>query len=381
MPPLRLVSDRGDQSFELPAGPARWSCGRGLSSDIAIYDPTISRRHAELTAGPTACRSRISAAPTAPSSTAHRSPRAAAGRGHRHLRQSAPADVPGSHRRRHPAPHRRGGRRRRPGMIVRQLVGDAAGRRRHHQPRRPAGAASSGSTPTRAEARQANKLSMLLDVSQKLAGEFDLDRLLRTVVDMTFEIMNVDRVTILLRDETTGELVPTISRSRSRATRSRSRCPGRSRRRWCRKGRRRLAQRAGRLALQGAVHSHPERAERHVLAAHGLRRPGARPPLRRQPHHHQHVHRRGPAVPRRVQRHRGDRHQEQPLRRADPARGHGALQLRALLRAQRRGRDRAAGRRGPAGRRAPSDHGAVQRHPRLHRHGRSRWARTPSPSS
>ena len=65
-----------------------------------------------------------------------------------------------------------------------------------------------------AEARQAKKLSMLLDVSQKLSGEFDLDRLLRTVVDMTFEIMNVDRVTILLRDETTGELVPTISRTR-----------------------------------------------------------------------------------------------------------------------------------------------------------------------
>ena len=65
-----------------------------------------------------------------------------------------------------------------------------------------------------AEARQAMKLSMLLDVSQKLSGEFDIERLLRNVVDMTFEIMNVDRVTILLRDEATGELVPTISRTK-----------------------------------------------------------------------------------------------------------------------------------------------------------------------
>jgi adenylate cyclase len=34
------------------------------------------------------------------------------------------------------------------------------------------------------------------------------------VVDMTFQVMEVDRVTILLRSETTGELVPTISKSR-----------------------------------------------------------------------------------------------------------------------------------------------------------------------
>src|SRR4029079_6668146 len=44
--------------------------------------------------------------------------------------------------------------------------------------------------------------------------ELDLDRLLRTVVDTTFDIMSVDRVTIVLRNEETGQLVPTISRSR-----------------------------------------------------------------------------------------------------------------------------------------------------------------------
>jgi adenylate cyclase len=55
---------------------------------------------------------------------------------------------------------------------------------------------------------------MLLEVSQKLSAELDLDRLLRTIVDTTFEIMSVDRVTIVLRNEETGELVPTISRSR-----------------------------------------------------------------------------------------------------------------------------------------------------------------------
>jgi adenylate cyclase len=65
-----------------------------------------------------------------------------------------------------------------------------------------------------AEERQAKKLSLLLDISQKLSGEFDLERLLRTVVDTTFEVLDVDRVTILLRGEGSEELVPTISKSR-----------------------------------------------------------------------------------------------------------------------------------------------------------------------
>src|ERR687894_1385309 len=48
--PYRLVSFSGEQSFELPHG-RTLVVGRGVSSDIAIYDPTISRRHAELTVG------------------------------------------------------------------------------------------------------------------------------------------------------------------------------------------------------------------------------------------------------------------------------------------------------------------------------------------
>ena len=47
MPPFRLITPAGDQSFELPPGKSV-VVGRGLGSDIALYDPTISRRHAEL---------------------------------------------------------------------------------------------------------------------------------------------------------------------------------------------------------------------------------------------------------------------------------------------------------------------------------------------
>src|SRR5688572_26142796 len=50
MPFYRLVSTSGTPSFELPQGHTL-VLGRGLGSDLAIHDPTISRRHAELTAG------------------------------------------------------------------------------------------------------------------------------------------------------------------------------------------------------------------------------------------------------------------------------------------------------------------------------------------
>ena len=49
--PFRLVSDDRVQSFELPEGRSV-VVGRGVTTDIAVYDPTISRRHAELTASP-----------------------------------------------------------------------------------------------------------------------------------------------------------------------------------------------------------------------------------------------------------------------------------------------------------------------------------------
>jgi adenylate cyclase len=62
--------------------------------------------------------------------------------------------------------------------------------------------------------RLAKKLSLLLEISQKLSGELDLDRLLSTVVDTMFEVMNVDRVSILMRTAGTGELVSRLSRSR-----------------------------------------------------------------------------------------------------------------------------------------------------------------------
>jgi adenylate cyclase len=201
-----LVSDSGDQSFELPPG-KRLVVGRGLSSDIALYDPTISRRHAELTARSDGVQIKDlgSSNGTFVNGAKVTSGRLQAedavtfGRVMFHVKAPAPIAAEAGP----PA-----------GMIVRQVPvtgGAPAGVTSREGP------TSSGQLrveASSADARQAKKLSMLLDVSQKLSGEFNLERLLRTVVEMTFEIMNVDRVTILLRDETTDELVPTISRTK-----------------------------------------------------------------------------------------------------------------------------------------------------------------------
>jgi adenylate cyclase len=63
--------------------------------------------------------------------------------------------------------------------------------------------------------RREKKLSLLFEISKELSRQQELDQLLHKVVDVTFQIFNVDRVSILLLDPKTAELVPRISRSRT----------------------------------------------------------------------------------------------------------------------------------------------------------------------
>ena len=211
MPSYRLVSFEGNQAFDLPDGRSV-VVGRGTTSDIPVYDPTISRRHAELTAGPDGVRVRDLGSSNGTCINGGRvssgvlSPRDSITFGKvlfqlEELRAPEPAMIVPSI-----APG---------GTIVRQLQVNGALPAGITSLDRPLGkpgqlrvAAETG------EERATKKLSLLLDISHKLSGELDLDRLLATVIDMTFEVMNVDRVSILLRNETSGELVPRISRSR-----------------------------------------------------------------------------------------------------------------------------------------------------------------------
>ena len=213
MATYRLVATEGSQSFDLPTGTAV-VVGRGVMSDIALYDPTISRRHAELTAGPDGVHVRDLGSSNG---TSVNGGRIAIG-----LMQPGDSitfgkvvfqleEVPetGPERRRSDhtlTPH---------GTIVRQLP--VRGGMVPVEIAVDASAGPAGQLRLAAEneaERTTKKLSLLLEISQKLSSEFDLDRLLGTVADVTFEIINVDRVSIMLMNEHTGELVPRISRSR-----------------------------------------------------------------------------------------------------------------------------------------------------------------------
>jgi adenylate cyclase len=211
--PYRLVSFSGDQTFELQRGRSL-VVGRGVASDIAIYDPTISRRHAELTVGADGVQvkdlgssngtcingTRVTAGRLSPNDSITFGKVLFQLKEHKTgaNRSSGGTALPSS-----PVPG---------DTIVRQLMVSGGG---------PPGITSRDSgfgqllvTAGSAQERQAKKLSLLLDISQRLSGEFDLEKLLRNVLDTMFEIMNVDRVSILLRNEATGELVPSMSKSR-----------------------------------------------------------------------------------------------------------------------------------------------------------------------
>ena len=218
---FKLVSFTGDQDFELTADRA-YIVGRAVTSDIPIFDPTISRRHAELhvtKAGVTVKDlgssngtfingERITDGTLAANDSVTfgkvvfqvKSLEPAANR----LATSAQS-LPQAG-----------------GTIVKQIsmsggvqavvLGDQA--KVADAPAAPVagGGQLKVDAATQAE-RVARKLSLLLDVSQKLSGELDLDKLLTRLVTTTFDVMNVDRVSVLLVTEG-GELVPRVSKSR-----------------------------------------------------------------------------------------------------------------------------------------------------------------------
>ncbi len=215
---LKLVSFTGDQDFELTAGQT-YVVGRAVTSDIPIFDPTISRRHAELAVSSTGVflkdlgssngtfinGERVTEGTVEPGNSVTfgkvvfqlKSPDMGSGR-----LITTGQNLP------HPG-----------GTIVKQvamsggvpavIVGDvaaaAAGKEAGAGQLKVAGASTAE--------RNARKLALLLDVSQKLSGELDLDKLLGRVVETTFDIMGVDRVSVLLSTDS-GELVPRVSKSR-----------------------------------------------------------------------------------------------------------------------------------------------------------------------
>lgn len=209
--PLKLVATTGDRSLVLPNG-RPLLVGRAMACDLAISDPTVSRRHAEVEAfegailirdldstnGTFVDGERVREALAPPGA------RIAFGKVDFEVEEETPAPSPSV------ALDDESGL---DATILRQMpvrgAADIAGR----LAAAPQGASLLKIQGESAVDRQTRKLDLLLEIAKELSQQTEIGRLLDKVVDVAFQVMSVDRVAILLAGPR-GELVPQISRSR-----------------------------------------------------------------------------------------------------------------------------------------------------------------------
>jgi adenylate cyclase len=222
---FKLLSTSGDQSIELAPGRIL-VVGRAVTSDVPIYDPTISRRHAEVSLGPSGVRVKDLGSSNGTFLNGARITQADAtandvitfGKVAFKVASITPPARPSTPT---PEPSQTSGSRGIPqGTIVRQLpVSPSSGGVPAIVHGGTAASASGGghlkvAAQTEAERRE-KKLSLLFEIAKELSRQQELDQVLNKVVDVTFQIFNVDRVSILLLDPRTSELIPRLSKSRT----------------------------------------------------------------------------------------------------------------------------------------------------------------------
>lgn len=213
----RLTSPDGNIAFELRPG-IPLVLGRALSSDLPVLDPTVSRRHAELTVMGSGVDVRDLGSSNGTYVGGERVTQARLTAGGRvifgrvpfELRElssmlidDASADVV-----------RRAARA--GTTIIRQVpVPDAD--QALERALRASGVQrtvdETSSTVSQSE-RDRLRLTLLLEISKALTRTADVDALLSKMVQFTFRLIDVDHVTILLFDDD-QKLVPRIGRARS----------------------------------------------------------------------------------------------------------------------------------------------------------------------
>jgi adenylate cyclase len=207
---VRLVAKSGTPSVEISPG-RTLIVGRTEDCDLPIADPTVSRRHAELalvdsglrlrdvgsTNGTFVDGRRVSEAVALPGA------QIAFGKvGFDLLDEQAPPvlSLPGLS----DAPV--------DGTIVRQMKVRGSADVVAQLEEAPAGRVLRIGGRTVA-ARLEKKLALLIAIAQELSQQAEVDSLLEKVVHLTFQVMNVDRVVILMAGPS-GELLPRAARNR-----------------------------------------------------------------------------------------------------------------------------------------------------------------------
>jgi adenylate cyclase len=202
----------GDRALALTDGRA-FLVGRAMACDLSISDPTVSRQHAELesvsggvlvrdlqsTNGTYVNGMRVAREALAPPGS-----RISFGKMEFDIRE---AQVTA-------APQDAGDDSSQDATIIRQVPVSGAADIASRLAVVPQGSSLLKIAGESAADRQRRKLDLLLDIAKELSQQTEIDRLLEKVVDVTFQVMSVDRVAILLSGEN-GALTPRISRSRA----------------------------------------------------------------------------------------------------------------------------------------------------------------------
>jgi len=222
---FKLLSTTGEQSIDLQ--PDRTIVvGRAVTSDVPIYDPTISRRHAELSLTDGGVRVKDVGSSNGTFLNGARIGEATAtendvitfGKVAFRVKEvttpaARPQVVPP------PVSAEFVGAKAAGGTIVRQLPVSVSGGVPAIVTAAPSGVSHLKVSAKSLEELREKKLELLLEISKDLSKQQELDRLLDKIEKLTRDVMNVDRVSILLLEEGTGELVPRISKGGSASTR------------------------------------------------------------------------------------------------------------------------------------------------------------------
>jgi adenylate cyclase len=212
---FKLYAASGEQTIDLPAT-GSVLVGRAATSDAPVFDPTISRRHAELHLAPGGVLVRDLGSSNGTFLNGERLTEATAtdgdvvtfGKVAFHVREVTPIQP-------QPAIESASGFSMPAGAtIVRRVpvedeaIGAAAAKGR------VSGAQALKAEGESPDERRARAMGLLLDISKELSRHQDVDKLLQRVVDITFQVMDVDRVSILMVEPTSKELIPRVSHTR-----------------------------------------------------------------------------------------------------------------------------------------------------------------------
>jgi adenylate cyclase len=218
----KLTTADGLQSFDLRAG-VLLVVGRSLTSDIPILDPSISRRHAEVTCDEQGVHVRdlgssngtflngekVESASLGPDDTVSFGRVAFRLHPVSGARPAARRDTP------LPAPPQPATPAPKVGATILRQVPVRPGRGafaiRRATSLRPGDAIESVAAQRE---KDQQKLEMLLEVSTGLGRAFDIDAILEKMVDYAYQLLDVDRVAVLLVDDA-SRLVPKISRDKA----------------------------------------------------------------------------------------------------------------------------------------------------------------------